>query len=80
MLNGKEAPLLLHIYNTFEFKYGFNALYPLQTITDYLFGVVFVSIVFWLNKTLSLGFDYTWETFARSILYEYRSIFAGWIQ
>ncbi|KAJ6902754.1 hypothetical protein NC651_020283 [Populus alba x Populus x berolinensis] len=33
VLNRKEAPLLLHIYNTFELKYGFNALYPLQTIT-----------------------------------------------
>jgi hypothetical protein len=35
VLNGKEALLLLlRIYNTFEFEYGFNALYPLQTITN----------------------------------------------
>ncbi|KAJ6908866.1 LOW QUALITY PROTEIN: hypothetical protein NC652_019968 [Populus alba x Populus x berolinensis] len=55
VLNGKEAPLLLllHIYTTFELKYGFNAF--TNNHKYYLFGAVFVSIVFWFYKTLSLG-------------------------
>lgn len=54
VLNGKEAPLQLLatlIYNTFR-EWLWCVVSITNTYKDYLFRVVFVSIVFWFKKPL----------------------------